>query len=270
MIVLSGKPFDPSDLMKEYPGNSVERELLAAMSQSNGTYAYDTLDQLKFELRLRDSIVSAAEALYKSGLSFAVFHKSRANPAYWDRTDNGGFLLKRGAEPAAAIEDIFLNGDEYATECATAMVIVYYRALLDVFGRELFNRTFPKIYLMNWHSIDPLLREIGKPKQAADILPGDRGYFSNPDVDPETPEWVGENVIVLPGALYYGHGVGIRTAREIIAALNANRRRGDARPAYFMDSVGRPDFKKLAAVYEEAAPSAPLVWKPFPAPAFAV
>lgn len=267
MIILSGSPFDITGLVNEYPENSVERQLLYAMSEGAGKYTYNSLNQLKFELHLRREIVNAAKALYKSGLSFAVFHKSRANPAYWDRTQNGGFRLKQGAEPAAAIEDIFTNGRAYATECATAMVIVYYRALLDVFGKERFNKLFPKIYLMNWHIEDPLLREIGTPKPAADILLGDRGYFSNPDVNPETPQWIGENVIVLPDSLYYGHGIGITTADRIISSLNSNRKADTTKSAYFMDSVGRPNFKRLADIYDPpSARSGPLEWRPFPAP----
>lgn len=267
MILLSGRPFDTSSLANEYPENSVEQQLLHAMSEGAGRYNYDSLNQLKFELLLRKEIVNAAIALYKSRLSFAVFHKSKANPEYWDRTENGGFRLKQGAEPAAAIEDIFKNSSAYATECATAMVIVYYRALLNVFGKERFNELFPEIYLMNWHIEEPLLREIGTPKPAADILLGDRGYFSNPDVNPETPQWVGENVIVLPDSLYYGHGIGITTADRIIASLNDNRRTDATQSATFLDSAGRPNFKRLSDLYHpSSARPDPLVWRPFPPP----
>lgn len=267
MIILPDRPFDISALVNEYPENSVERQLLYAMSEGAGRYAYDSLNQLKFELILRKEIVNAAKALYKSGLSFSTFHKAKANPEYWNRTQNGGFRLKQEAEPAAAIEDIFTNGRAYATECATAMVIVYYRALSNVFGKERFNELFPEIYLMNWRIEEPLLREIGAPEQAADILPGDRGYFSNPDVNPETPQWVGENVIVLPDSLYYGHGIGIATADRMISSLNANRRTDTTQSAYFLDSVGRPDFKRLSDIYHHsAARPAPLVWRSFPPP----
>lgn len=267
MIILSGRPFDISALVNEYPENSVERQVLHAMAEGAGRYAYDSLNQLKFELLLRNEIVNAARALYKSELSFATFHKARANPEYWDRTPNGGFRLKREAEPAAAIEDIFTNGGAYATECATAMVIVYYRALLDVFGKERFNKLFPKIYLMNWRIEEPLLKEIGTPKPAADILLGDRGYFSNPDVNPETPQWVGENVIVLPDSLYYGHGIGMTSADRIISSLNANRRLDATQSAFFLDSAGRPNFKRLSDIYHRSTTqSAPMVWRPFPPP----
>ena len=56
-----------------------------------------------------------------------------------------------------------------------------------------------------------------------DYLPGDCRYFNNPDVDPLTPEWQGENAIDLSGGMYYGHGIGIKTADKIIEILNHNR-----------------------------------------------
>jgi len=261
MITVSGRSFDASALAEQYPHDSVERQVLDVMAQSAGTYRYDSVEQLKFELLLRRNIVDAAKALDRSRFSFAVFHKSRANPEYWDRTPNGGFELKRGASPGAAIRDIYENGGQYATECATAMVIVYYKALLEAYGETLFDALFPEIYLMNWHRLDPRLRSIGTPQFAQDVLLGDRKYFENPDVDPKTPELQGENVIVLPGGLFYGHGIGIKTADQMIRALNAHRKPGATRQAYLRDTAARPDFKLLASLPERhAARTAHLVW----------
>jgi len=266
MITVSGRSFDISTVMGEYPQDSVERQLLTTMSQSAEEYRYDSLGQLKFELRLRNEIVNAARELYRSGLSFATFHKSKCNETYWERTDNGGFRLKDGVSPSEAISDIFTNGDKYATECATAMLIVYYKALLNVFGKDPFDKQFPKIELLNWHITDPLLLAVGIPRKTKDVLLGDRGYFDNPDVDPATPEWQGENVIVLPGGLYYGHGIGIKTAEAMIRALNAHRKTDATQSAAFLDSVSRPDFKKLAGIYNRyAAQTVSHVWSAFPA-----
>ena len=277
MIIISNSPsFQISEVIGEYSENSVERQLLEQLSKSAETYRYDTLELLKFELALRGKIVGAARELDASGLRFAVFRKSECNPDYWDRTSNGGFLLKNGVKPGKAIRDIFINGQKYATECATAMVIVYYGALLEVFPEETFNSLFSSIYLMDWHKLDPLLREIGVPKTVADILLGDRCYFINPEVDPKVPELQGENVIVLPDGLYYGHGIGITSAGRIIRMLNANRIEGATRSAYFIEnSAARPNFKKLAETSQNFAArpasrpdarSAVLRWRPFPQP----
>ncbi len=267
MIVIAGSPLQISEISGGYPENSVERQVLEQLSKSAEVYRYDTVEQLRFELSLRREIVDAARALNRSGLRFAVFHQSECNPEFWDRTSNGGFRLKSGAKPSDAIRDIFKNGRKYATECATAMVIVYYGALLAAFSEETFNRLFPSIYLMNWHELDPLLREAGIPRKVADILPGDRCYFRNPEVNPETPELQGENVIVLPNGLYYGHGVGITNADQIIRMLNANRKEGATQSAYFMEgTAARPNFKRLEEASRSAARPAVLQWAPFPPP----
>ncbi|NLL38944.1 MAG: protein-glutamine gamma-glutamyltransferase [Clostridiales bacterium] len=250
MIVIAGSEADMTALERSYPPGSTEARVLRKMAQSEARYSYASAEQLRFELLLRKQTVTVAEMLNRSGLGFEVFHKSKCNEEYWNRVPNGGFLLKAGVLASGAINDIFTNGRKYATECATAMVIVYFKALLNVFGTSLFNRLFRSIYLMNWHSLDPLLREIGVPKPVTDILPGDRAYIKNPDVDPKTPELQGENVIVLSDNLYYGHGVGITTSERIIRFLNQNRFRGATRSAYMLDSVSRPNYKKLEEIYK--------------------
>lgn len=246
MILIANKPLTDVSLPGNFTANSVEGQVFSAMQASTAQYAYDNIQQLTFELRLRHEIVNAADLLYRSGLNFAVFLRTVCNEVYWDRTRNGGFQLKSGANPAQAIRDIYENGSQYATECATAMMIVYYKALLETYGEAQFNSMFKNIYLMNWYITDPLLQAVGTPKPAADKLLGDRGYFANPEVDPQTPQWQGENVIIMPGGLYYGHGLGMLPADQIIEDLNENRVDGATVSAYMTDSVGRPDFKLLA------------------------
>ena len=129
------------------------------------------------------------------------------------------------------------------------MMIVYYKALLNIYSEALFDESFSNIELMNWHHIDKLLKEVGLMKKRMDYIPGDRRYFANPDVDPLTPQWQGENVIDLDGELYYGHGIGIYNAETIIKELNKNRSEGADESARLKDSAGRPNFKKLADIY---------------------
>lgn len=250
MIYINGSKYDITELKNTYPVQSVERNVLEKMDTSLYRYNFRNEDDLKFELLLRKEIVNASKALDRSGFGFAVFNKSECNPDYWKRENNGGFSLKQGASPSKAINDIFKNGRLYKNECATAMVIVYYGALLSVF-KERFDKTFPFIYLMDWHIIDPLLQEVGYPRKAHDMLLGDRAYFKNPDVNPETIWLQGENVIVLGDDLFYGHGIGIANAETFIKILNNNRKEGATTSAYLMDEVARPDFELLSNVYHE-------------------
>jgi protein-glutamine gamma-glutamyltransferase len=135
----------------------------------------------------------------------------------------------------------------YGTECATAIVIVYYLALVEVLPAELFDQLFSDIYLMDWKYLDKDLG-VGTYYGVNDSLPGDCLYFKNPDVNPDTPEWQGENVIKLIGGYYYGHGIGIKTADEIIRELNRNRIRDSVNSAYLMDMIVKPDFNYLGII----------------------
>lgn len=247
MIVIAGKELRPEEAAG-YAAGDVEKKIVDKLMGSDSRYAYDSPERLKFELRLRREIITASRELANSRLDFAVFRKSRCNPDFWERTRDGGFRMKSGVKASDAIRDIYQNSSKYATECATALQIVYYKALLAVYPEDVFNRTFRNIELMNWHKIDSLLQEIGMIRKERDYLPGDRRYFINPDVDPLTPEWQGENTIDLGDGTYYGHGIGIVTAEEIIRALNQNRAENADDPAHLLDSAGRPDFDRLYEV----------------------
>ena len=219
-----------------------------------------------FEQSLRKAICDSANELHQSGMSFAVFSDTKCNSQYWDRTSNGGWRLKEKTTPSEAVRDIFANGWKYATECATAMMIVYYKSVLEVYGDELFDRVFTSIYLMDWEVRNPLLSSVGRMSPVDELLVGDRGYFTNPDHDPTLPQWQGENVIILGDDSYYGHGIGLTDSESIINALNSRRKGGlsdNLRNAYLMSSAGRPDFKKLADVMRSGE-SVVTVWSHFP------
>lgn len=251
MILIGSQPLNLEELRSLYAEGSIQRTVLEKLQAADAQLKYDSLDQLKFELELRNAIVSAARQLHTSGMDFEVFRDTRANPDYWRRTGDGGFVLKDGVRASDAINDIFVNGRKYGTECATAMVIVYYKALLDVLPEELFNKLFSEIHLMNWHYLDRNLKEIGLMRKPQVYLPGDRRYFANPDVNPETPEWQGENVIDLGDGKFYGHGMGIYGPDTIIRALNLNRAEDADESAYLMDTAGRPNFKRLFDLYND-------------------
>ncbi|MBZ9623202.1 protein-glutamine gamma-glutamyltransferase [Clostridium sp. FP2] len=249
MIIISNNIFNIDTFINKYKPNDIQIDIITRMSLSKDLYEYDSLNQLQFELKLRNNIVIAAKKLNEGNMSFKTFRKSICNLDYWDRTYEGGFVLKKGITPSSAINDISINSSKYGTECSTAIIIIYYQALLNTFAEKDFNELFPKIQLMNWHYIDDALEDAGYLEKRSDYFPGDRRYFANPDVNPLKPEWQGENVIDLGNGLYFGHGIGIGNADEIIIELNKFRIKDAKLSAYLLDSAARLDFKNLADIY---------------------
>lgn len=49
--------------------------------------------------------------------------------------------------------------------------------------------------------------------------------------------------------MFYGHGIGIRTATVIIQALNQCRKPGAQETAYLKKQVTRPDYRYLSNYY---------------------
>lgn len=248
MIKISDSNFNVNSITGQYKPDSIEMYIINKLSSSSQIYHYNSLEELKFELNFRKSIVEASIKLNISKFRFRTFRKSICNPEYWERTKQGGFLLKKGVKPSSAIDDIYKNGSKYGTECATAIVIVYYKSCLMSFQEKIFNSTFKSIYLMDWENTDDNL-SLNVFNHIVDYLPGDCRYFKNPEVNPLVPEWQGENVILLKDNKYYGHGIGIKTENEIISILNKRRIIGATKSAYLLDSATRPDFKQLAYIY---------------------
>ncbi|NLH97592.1 MAG: protein-glutamine gamma-glutamyltransferase [Clostridiaceae bacterium] len=235
---------DIQSILARYRRGSPEYEALGKLSGSSRVYTYLSPEELEFEIGMRKSIIEASLALYRRRFAFRIFQESFCNEVYWNRRQDGGFVLRPGARPSEAVDDIFTNTRMYGTECATAIVIIYYKAVLDMYKPQLFDRAFTRIVLMNWRDMDPLI----DPKTyrgLADYLPGDCRYVRNPEVDPLTPEWQGENVIDLGSGRYYGHGIGLGDLDFFISALNRNRREGAQVSAYLVDAATRPDFRVL-------------------------
>ena len=208
-------------------------------------YSYSFVDEISFELKLRKNIIVSARAMNKSSVEFEIFANARCNPKYWNLTNVGGFQLKPDVRPSDAIQDIYNNSSLYAFECATAKVIIFYHAVLNSIGEELFNQYFQNLYLYSWN-FDPDLGLISIP--SPQFLPGDVVYFNNPDFNPETPWWRGENAVVLEDDTYFGHGLGIMTKEKVIQALNKMRKPNSNQSAYLMDRVTRPNFNHLAGL----------------------
>lgn len=239
-MIQSEMPFEQRDM---WPSGSVESRIFQWMNEDPIVYSYQFIDELSFEIKLRKQIMVSARAMNQSNVQFEPFEKSRCNPHYWDLMNTGGFQLRPGVMPSDAIQDIYKNSSQYAFECATAMNIIFYHAVLNSIGVHVFNRLFQNIYLYSWH-YDP---DLGVNSIYTDhFLPGDVVYFNNPDFHLETPWWRGENAVVLGDGTYFGHGLGIWTAEQIIQALNNSRKPGSNQSAYLTNLVTRPSFKDLA------------------------
>jgi protein-glutamine gamma-glutamyltransferase len=229
-------------------------DILKQMDAYREVYEYATFDQLDFDVSVKLQIIESSVLLRKSGAKFATFARSRCNEKYWKRTDNGGFQLLPTVSPHQAIDDIFYNGHEYAFECATAVIIIFYKAVLNNIGKANFNRLFADLYLHDWQYDEDL--ELHGYK-GSDYLPGDCAYFKNPDYNPDTPQWKGENTIVLDETLYFGHGIGITTRERIIEVLNLKRKDNAKQSAYLSDEIVRlhtAHVSYFAVRYE------PVVW----------
>lgn len=242
LLYLEGRAVHPQQLVNQWNLHPAQAEIVQHMAQSRDTYAYNRADELRFELMARGTIMDAAKAMSYSGARFTDFENSYCNPAYWELQPNGGFMLKQGVSPAAAIKDIFHNGHAYGFECAVAMIIVYYRAMIEILGERVFNQLFDNLYLWSWHQ-DTDLGLVTR--NYSSFIPGDVVYFNNPDVHPAHIESQGLNAVLLENELYFGHGMGIQPAREIIRKLNALRKPFSFRSAYLMRQATRPNFRYL-------------------------
>jgi protein-glutamine gamma-glutamyltransferase len=240
MIQISGKPLQEIEM---WESGSIESVIIKRMQEAKLIYSYQTLDELLFELNVRKNIINSAKEMSKGKAKFNIFKNSRGNPQYWELSNIGIFQLRRGTKPADAIRDIFINSSLYTFECATAIVMIYYYALLKIIGNPKFNAIFQNLILYSWHlDFDyKIYTFYGK-----HLLPGDVVYFDNPDVDSKTYWWRGQNVIDLGDGTYFGHGFGIRTNEEMIELLNEKRKPGSKNSAYLTNLITRPSFKDLA------------------------
>lgn len=250
MIIINNTPLDFEEIKKQYDINTIQEKTLNILNISQHIYNYRSIEELKFDLSLKNAMVESARELDKSEMDFKVFTKTRCNYKFWNRMRDGGFVLKEGVSSYDAIRDIFKNGRKYGTECATAIIMVYYGALTKVFPKEVFNKVYTEIELMNWKEVDRRLGLIYY-DEISDGLPGDCRYFKNPDVNPKHPEWQGENAIDLGDGKYYGHGVGIEDGETMIKHLNKNRIKGSKQSAYLTEHVTTLNGKYLYNILQQ-------------------
>jgi protein-glutamine gamma-glutamyltransferase len=240
MIQVSGMPFQPNELNV----GSTEKVIIQRMSKSGTLYSYPSIHELLFELILRKNIIESARLMSNSQAVFTIFQYAQCNDTNWLLTKAGGFLLKKtNVSPSDAILDIYKNSSLYAFECATACIIVFYNAVLQSIGKPLFNSLFQEIYLYSWHA-DP---DLGIYTYNADhFSPGDVVYFMNPDFNPKTSWYRGVNAVAMSDGKFFGHGIGIKTAKEMIEFLNTQRRPESNQSAYLTRLVTNPSILHLS------------------------
>jgi protein-glutamine gamma-glutamyltransferase len=243
MIVIGRSIVHPYIVDDTEPFFKTKQEILTLLTSNQEVYMYQSLQELSFDLNYRVNLILSCIELFNSGIQFRIFEESYCNEAFWQRTRLGGFQLKSGVLPSLAIRDIFTNGKKYGTECATAMIILIYKALLSVYSEGTFNTLFANLLLYTW-DYDRDLRLITK--TSGTVLPGDLIYFKNPQVNPTEMHWQGENTIYLGDAFYYGHGVGIRTKKQVIDHLNSHRIPNAFLSAYLTDLVTRLDHRVMS------------------------
>ncbi|MFT7822323.1 protein-glutamine gamma-glutamyltransferase [Bacillus siamensis] len=240
MIIISGQVLRPQDIANWQTEESLV-PYLNELTNSPVQFDYGSIAELMFEARVRRHIVEAARELHGSGAKFATFAKTYGNTAYWRLTPEGALELKYRIPASKAIRDIVENGAFYAFECATAIVVIYYLAVLKTIGEERFDRLFRDITLYDWHYEHlPIYTETG-----SHFLRGDCLYFKNPDFNPAKAQWRGENVIVMGNDQYFAHGLGILTAEQIILKLNSLRKRDAVQSAYLLSQATRLDAPAL-------------------------
>lgn len=240
MIQIAGQPFQQKELGTL---GSIESIIFQSIRNSPYIHQYLSMNELLFEIQLRKNIILSAKTLNQSAAEFESFDKSKANPQFWYVTEEGGFQLKQGVKPSAAIRDIYTNSNLYAFECATAILIIIYYAVLNTIGDRLFNQYFQNLYLYSWHADTDLGIQTIENNY---FIPGDVVYFNNPDFDPTMPWWRGENAILLEDGTFAGHGVEIKTADQMIQYLNEVRKPFSTQSAYLMKDVTRPSFQYLS------------------------
>ncbi|UYY97654.1 protein-glutamine gamma-glutamyltransferase [Peribacillus frigoritolerans] len=220
MIKINHKWLDVSQIQPG-PASAKSLETLQCLAEDSNVFEYRNFGDFNFEIQLRNRVIEAAIALDKSGPDFSTLEESQSNQRYWHLSKDGTFTLQPGILPHAALVDIFMNGGLYAFECGTAMVITFLKAILDLIGPRNFDYLFSDLFLYDFRPPRNMALIV---HQGRDYSPGDCVYFKNPDHDLATPEWQGENAILLGRNLFYGHGIGITTAQGIIDELNSNRK----------------------------------------------
>ena len=265
-MMLRGHQQSEALLVDSNNDGQVDADDLALVPNSEGRFVAKQLGQaLGDRVKVSAAVVHAAEALasvrarprFPNGSN-----DSAANLNFWNnRNKEGDWTLVPGVRPSDAIKDIYVNGWMYTFDCATAIVVVLYRAILDLIGPEAFDAAVPDLTIGAYRFEEKLKAafpwwqryvaqspyEEATPERRANLLPGDVTYFTNWDVSESGKEqgWSGENVIYLGNGRFYGHPRGLFTEEDIVKDLNIFRFKGSTRDASLSAKQARLDTSVL-------------------------
>lgn len=195
------------------------------------------------EIAFRARVVTAAKGLAASGASFSGSSAGdRVNKDLWTMGFGGKIQVRKFlangdlGKPSAALRDIFDNGRAYGFECATAMMVIYHKAILDHVGDDAFNEMFsePKnLAFFRWSIEDDDFLDVKKlVHKPTPLQPGSHYYYTNPDASAENSAFGGENVLYLGEGQFYAHGIVgssgtyLVSEKDITDTLSALRRPG--------------------------------------------
>ncbi len=221
---------------------------ILVFTDKGGRLVKTRLGKTRYEqARMQLLVVNAARQFAAAGVAFSgSSREDKVNQRLWWMGYGGKMGVRQGTRPSEALNDIFKNGRLYGMECATATLVILYKAILDRIGPKDFDVAFAKTRLFRWEIEDDDFKKAKRTGKLPGFWPGDHTYFKNPEFDPSNSAFQGENVIYLGKGEYFGHGLGIVTERELIDSLNSLRRPGARKSAFRDDFELRIDPKTIA------------------------
>ena len=208
-------------------------------------------DQKFREIQMRTHTVEGAKILDDArkagqGMGFnADMQNPTVNDQYWKVVD-GRVQVRDGVNASAAVDDVFKNPNKYSLDCAAAAHLVGLRSIRNTIGAGDFDRSHQNLSVQGWtarrqteaangSTFTRVSGDAGRRDAIANRLPGDVGYFKNPDN--VSVAWQGENVIYLGNGQYFGHPGGIKSKDEWVNWMNDHARRPGATQEAYLSSL---------------------------------
>ncbi|MBK6689695.1 MAG: hypothetical protein IPG45_34840 [Deltaproteobacteria bacterium] len=212
-------------------------------------------------VRVGAAVVSACLEMHQAQHEFAIAPRQKFSSEFWRRDGQlsryATFHLKPGAKASSAMNDVFVNPDAYRFECATALVLVYYRAIQKLIGDSDFDRLMGDLKIGPWEyeaDLQRFLMASGRGDQPAtearaqELKFGEYTYTKNWAVS--WWGWAkgcqGQNQIRLDEDLYYAHSYALVGQGDIVARENGARVLGAKTSASMTDRQQRLNPQLLA------------------------